>query len=222
LSYQLSGKQIIFFVMLSAYLIFGSLVMSVVEGSENEEMIIQATSPIEIIVYPAKIIEPTATATTPLPVVLPPATTPVCDYPNTWHAYSVEFGDTLNNIADSLLVAAEKIIEGNCIEIPFLDEGDVIYLPVKSTLAPPIEHTQIITSFATEIPQIEEVSCGAPTDWKTYAVKKGDTLFSISNAFGVEIPQIQFANCMGESTSVITGIVLNVPNVSPNVPTASP
>jgi LysM repeat protein len=60
-------------------------------------------------------------------------------------------------------------------------------------------------------------SCGRPPGWVQYVVRSGDTLSSISEAYGITIAQLQSANCLS-TTKIYTGQILWVPNV----PTATP
>jgi LysM repeat protein len=62
------------------------------------------------------------------------------------------------------------------------------------------------------------ISCGPPSSWVLYTIRRGDTLTRIGQAYGVSVGQLQSANCLGNSTSIQAGKLLYVPNVAPHPP----
>lgn len=62
------------------------------------------------------------------------------------------------------------------------------------------------------------VPCGAPKGWLTYIIQPGDTLYRLSQAYGITVGQIQQANCMGTSTLLETGQALFVPPWATHTP----
>jgi LysM repeat protein len=96
------------------------------------------------------------------------------------------------------------------------EPGDIgTSVPVTATVT-----THAGTSPATSAPS---VSCGPPAGWVTLTIKSGDTLFSLAQAYGVTVGQLQIANCLGSSTIIVAGKSLFVPNVSvTNTPLTSP
>lgn len=84
----------------------------------------------------------------------------------------------------------------------------------------------------TPAPVTEVVSVGSPTftaqvcepfdGWVLYTVRPNDTLFGLSLLFEVSIADLQFANCLGDSTSIQAGQQLYVPFQLVVVPTALP
>lgn len=73
----------------------------------------------------------------------------------------------------------------------------------------------------TQTPTITEtaVACGPPADWVLHTVASGETLDSLAKAFQVSVADLQYANCRGESTAVVVGESLFVPNVATITPT---
>ncbi len=66
-------------------------------------------------------------------------------------------------------------------------------------------------------------ACGAPSGWVQYVIRAGDTLSSLSRAYGVSLQQIQSANCMGSSIGLYAGTVIYVPfYLPPSYPTVVP
>ncbi len=73
-----------------------------------------------------------------------------------------------------------------------------------ATLTPPILPTQ---PYSTQPQRV----CGRPGGWVTYSVQSGDTLYQLSQAFGVTVAQLQSANCIGTTTILHVGRILYVP-----------
>ena len=151
--------------------------------------------------------QPPATPTTILPTsTLTPFTVPVnCNPPQSWGPYFVQYGNSLEELAQSYNLTPNELKDANCLESDFLPPGSVIFVP---NVAP--------TSTATV-----SISCGHPADWIQYTVVKDDTLYSIGQAYGVSYAQLQQANCMGTSTHIIVGTKLWVPNMPTRTPTAT-
>jgi LysM repeat protein len=53
------------------------------------------------------------------------------------------------------------------------------------------------------LPTRTPISCGSHRGWLIYYVQKGDTLYRLSQAFGVTVAELQRANC-------ITGTLIRV------------
>jgi LysM repeat protein len=127
---------------------------------------------------------PAATST------LPP--TPVnCPPPLGWVPYLVQPGDTLDLLAWRYNVTAGEISAANCLLTDTLVPGSLLYLPPS----PP----------ATPIP------CGPPRGWVIHYVQFGDTLYRLSQAYGITVADLQQANCLGSSTLIRVGQALYVP-----------
>ncbi len=135
-------------------------------------------------------VSPSATAT-----LLPPTS---CPPPSGWIAYVVKIGDTLENVATRYGTTPETLKEENCLSRDTLIPSTLIYVPPTAT--------------STYIP------CGPPASWVFYTVQSGDNLFRISLKYRVTTAKLQFANCMGASTSITVGQKLYVPNVATSTP----
>lgn len=53
--------------------------------------------------------------------------------------------------------------------------------------------------------------CAPPANWVVYVVRRGDTLFQLSQRYGVSLAALRQANCLGSSSLIITGQRLYVP-----------
>ncbi|KAF0106734.1 MAG: outer membrane adhesin like proteiin [Anaerolineaceae bacterium] len=121
---------------------------------------------------------------------LPP--TPVnCPPPPGWVPYLVQPGDTLDLLAWRYNVTAGEIAAANCLLTETLVPGSLLYLPPSPTATP--------------------IPCGPPRGWVIYYVQFGDTLYRISQSYGITVLELQQANCMGNSTLIRVGQALYVP-----------
>lgn len=145
----------------------------------------------------------------PSPPPSPSATLPPppqgCPPPQGWPAITIRPGDTLRNLAAAYGASQEALIEANCLKISRLIPGSILYVPPIPTAAP------------TELAEPTE-TCGPPSGWVLYLVRRGDTLFNLSQRFRVSISQLQFANCLGSSTTIRIGQRLYVPFIPPTPP----
>jgi LysM repeat protein len=142
---------------------------------------------------------PTATLTwtltwTPSPT---PTSTP-CSLPVGWLYYVVGPGDTLDRIGAYYRISGTELQQANCLSTTELQPGIGIYVPPLSTQTP--------------------VPCGAPYSWVYYIVQPSDTLYRLSQAYGITVAELQRANCMGSSTLLQVGKGIYVPPWGPRIP----
>jgi LysM repeat protein len=142
---------------------------------------------------------PTLTpSATPNP--LPSLTT--CPSPLGWTTYTVKSGDTFEKVAARYHTSGAILQQANCLAPDGLLPGLVIVVPPLPTQTP--------------------VPCGPPNTWVTYLVMPGDTLYHISQLYGVTVGELQRANCMGTSTRLTTGQILYVPPWPPFILSPTP
>ena len=155
---------------------------------------------------------------TPTPVPTQVNTLALCPPPQDWVPYSIQVGDSLESLSLKYLVSEAEIKQANCLEIDSLIPGSFIYLP-QIEVTPTFTITPFIAT---------EEQCGPPPSWVVYIIQSNDTLFELSILFNVSVPQLQSANCMGDSTILKTGTRFYVPfylptsEVSTSVPTLTP
>ncbi len=129
-----------------------------------------------------------------------------CLSPPGWASIRVQSGDTLPALAQAYGISVEELAQVNCLTADStLVPGSIFYVP-----------------HFTPTPTI---TCGAPAGWVQYTVQAKDTLYQLSQLFGVSVAQIQLANCMGSATLISVGQRLYVPNVptqTPVPPSATP
>jgi LysM repeat protein len=141
----------------------------------------------------------TATPPTPSATVPPPSS---CLPPAGWIAVSVQPGDTLMTLASRYKSTPESLTAANCLFSSDLPTGSIVYVP--------------------SVPTQTNVACDPPFGWIRYSVRPGNTLTSLSLAFGVSVTQLQMANCMpANQFNLSTGQVIWVPNVAMRTPRAT-
>lgn len=153
---------------------------------------------------------PTLTAT------ITESPTPTCPYPAGWIQTTLTAEISLESLALQYGLNPEAILQANCLTAELLSANSVIYLP-PATITP--------TATQTEKPRKPKATeagggakCGPPPGWVIYIVQKGDTLYSIAVQSGASVAQLQWANCLGNSTTVRVGQKLYVPRLPQGKP----
>src|SRR5688500_6310207 len=139
---------------------------------------------------------PTSTATgTPTTVLASSSPTVCAPPPAGWLQISITAGDTVYSIAQRYRTTTEILSAANCLSSLELPAGSAL-------LVPPVPATVTV------------IPCGPPIGWvRAYTVQPGDNLFRISISYGITVPQLQRANCMGSSITIFAGQRLWVPHV---------
>jgi LysM repeat protein len=192
-------------------IVAGSLTLSFWEGGSLASLL---ASPTAALNYNTPTVSPTPVAPTleptlmQLPTLTPTYTPPPnCPPPPGALAVEVRLGDTLESLAATYGIAVQDLMQANCMLVTTLQPGMIVYIPQPAT-------TAVVVSWPTATPYV----CGVPWGWVPYTVRPGDTLSSLSRAYGVTVFDLQKANCLGTTTLIYTGQVLYVPNV----PTVTP
>jgi len=152
----------------------------------------------------------TATPPTPLPsptpvvVTLPPLPQ-VCTPPYGWVAYTVQVGDTLNELAYRYRAGVSLLMQANCLDNQVVYPGQLIFLPpVVFTPTPP-----------------PPPPCGPPPGWVQYVVQPGDTLNSLAARTNTTVYAIAQASCLTRNV-IHVGQVVWLPFLPPPPPTPRP
>lgn len=193
------------FALLTTLICLGALTVSLVEGMAGPTLPLQATE--TPFVFPTYL----AIQTTAAPALNTPSATATaaCQQPPGWVEYIVQFGDDLQDLAQGAGLTVDELREANCLVSTDLVAGTILFLP-QSALT------------ETSTPSPAPLKCGPPAGWITYRIQSSDTLFRISRIYGVSVPELQFANCMGSSTFLRTGDLIYVPNVATSTPEITP
>jgi LysM repeat protein len=187
---------------ISIVILAGSLVVA---NTETRATVAQELSPTPSLTsVPTQIIlvtplpgEPTYTPSpSPLPTNTPTEALAACPPPAGWMPITVQAGDTFENLAQAYNTSVSALQQANCLDGNTLYPGIRLYVP--GTVPP------------------TEIICVPRSTWVYYTVQPGDTLYKLSQIYGVTVPELQAANCMGSSTNIRVGQKLLVPNVQPN------
>ena len=221
---QMGGGVVI--AIISLLLVIGGISLALSEANPPAEPTptplppVIATSlevPVSTSIIATPIIANTNTAELPTltSTVLPNATLAapiVCNPPVGWIQIIISTNDTLYTIAERYKTTTDVLNVSNCLNNTIPATGSLLFVP--------------------PVPTVTVIPCGPPTGWvKRYIVQPGDNLFRIALSYGITYPQLQRANCMGNSTTIYVGQVLWVPNIPthtpgvtiiPNFPTATP
>lgn len=217
------------FALLSALVIFGGAVLSLVESDFIKAKSASATY---LAAWDMSAIEPFTPAPgeptfTAVPVgketlTSTPTFGPVaaCQIPPGWSSVMVRPGDTLDGLAKMYQVSTMEIAKANCLATDQLElsPGTFLFVPIP-TLTPIVltATPTLVKALVTLAHTSTKIICGVPVGWVLYRVRSGDTLYSLSRLTGVSVFQIQQANCMGSSTLIVTGQSLYLPFI-PVVP----
>ena len=197
--------------LVSGGIFFGIVSLSLVEGRMGTSQTATPTffTPTsQLITMPAETTSAPSPSPTPTYTSLPSPTLTKCPPPPGWTLYIVQPGDTLALLANRYQLTQVQILSANCLGNAGIFPGNAIYLPPLPT--------------ATRFPYPTLVPCGPPRDWVIYIVIQGDTLYRLSLAYNVTVPQLQKANCLGGSDLIRVGQALYVPPWAPQFPTPTP
>jgi LysM repeat protein len=115
---------------------------------------------------------PTTEATTPAGQTATPTTSAIIivlscnNRPSDWQAYLVGPNDTLSSLSIRYGATIEEIVLANCLETNAVLSGMTIYLPITF----PIRER-----------------CGPPPGWRSYTVRRGETLFILARRHGTTV-----------------------------------
>lgn len=195
---------------LSIVIVMGSILLAFTEGGQTSSVAAYPTlesidistppilqTPTEALIETVASMPteaPTATATLSPTVAITETQvteTAACDPPPGWIAYTVQTGDTLNELSASAGIPPQDLADANCLTESRLIPGSTLYLP-------PVQ------------PSATAVRCGAPSNWVIYIVQPGDTLFNIAQRVNSSVSQLKYANCL-TSDNIRSGQKLYVP-----------
>ena len=215
--------------LISFGLVIGGLSLSLMEGPKKTVNPL-ANTPTALILMPATYTNTPAlspapglsqtpsrtfTQTSHPTASLTPAPPTTCPAPSNWEPYTVQFGDSLGQLAQTYQTTIEAINRGNCLLTANLLPDTILYLPHLAA-------TETMTSTITLTQVTLDHNCHPPKGWVTYVIQRGDTLIRLSKVYNVTLADLQAANCMGSSTILVYGQNLYVPfanTVSPPTPT---
>ncbi|MGB7876430.1 MAG: LysM peptidoglycan-binding domain-containing protein [Anaerolineales bacterium] len=198
---QISGS--ILLAIFSIALVIGGISLALAESYVPEIPPTPTITPALDPIFNTPTSQPLVLITTTLSIpsaTVPPPTT--CPPPAGWIPITVGPGDDLATLALLHQSTPQQLSVANCLFSSNLPTGSIIYVPSAPT--------------RTAIP------CGPPAGWVRYIVRPGNTMTSLSQAFGLSISQLQFANCMASNQYYLAvGQSIWVPNVATRTPRAT-
>ena len=200
---QMGGSLLL--AMVSIALVIGGISLALAESYVPEIPPTPTDTPSVVPIFyspsPIPQLPGTSTPTLPLPTnTVPPPTT--CPPPAGWIPITVQPGETLAILALRYQTTPTYLTAANCLFSTNLPTGSIIYVPPVPTKTP--------------------IPCGPPAGWIRYTVRPGNTMYSLSQAYGVSISQLQLANCMSPNQYYLgVGQNIWVPNVATRTPRAT-
>ncbi len=193
----------LFFATLLALVVLGALTLSLVEGMSGPTV---PTSPSETpFLLPTN--PPARTGSVPATGTPSATATTACPRPAGWVDHVVQVSDSLDDLAHASAITTAELRDANCLLSVDLVAGTILFLP-QNRQTPTVTPSLFPTS----------LKCGPPAGWIQYRIRSQDTLFRLSLNYGVSVPELQFANCMGGSTFLRVGDLIYVPNVATRTP----
>ncbi len=129
--------------------------------------------------------------------------------PKEWTEYFVKPGETLSDIATSFGVPVKVIQDANRLENPDrLSEGQELLIPVDASAvkAAAAEIDRRKTADASSVKTDRAIGV------QKYTVREGDSLWSIANAFNLDINTLFGCNTMKDPNYLRVGTELRIPN----------
>jgi LysM repeat protein len=198
----------------SSLLVFGALLMASAEGVSQQPPTPEPTETVASV-------EPGIDTPTPRPTETP--VPPInCPPPSDWVMYTITGDDTLESIAQAAHVSVQDLMTANCLISTALRPDSDLYIPpppltptntrVPPTSAPanPEEPT------STKAKATPQVCQNPPSGWVHYVIKQHDTLYNLSQTFGVSMSQLQSVNCIADPDNIRYGMIIFVPNTNPS------
>ncbi len=177
--------------------VLGGFALSLAEGARIVSLPSPYPSPTALI-FPLPSPEPVLATPSPVPSPTLPPPPPSCPAPAGWVPLLIQSGQTIESLARTYNLSVEELMRANCLLTRTLIPGTVLYVPPVATAT--------------------RQACGAPAGWIPYTVQPGDTLYSLAKYYGVSVARLQQANCLGDSTLIVVGQVIYVPNMPTRTP----
>ena len=198
---QIGGSLLL--AVVSAALVIGGISLALAESYVPEIPPTPTNTPAVVPIFNSPTAQPVVLSTSTLPppsATVPPPTS--CPPPAGWIPITVRPGEDLVTLAQRHGSTSANLKAANCLFSNDLPNGSVIYVPPVPTKTP--------------------IPCGPPAGWVRYTVQPGNTMYGLSQAFGVSISQLQFANCISTNQYTLsTGQSVWVPNVATRTPRAT-
>jgi len=213
--------------LISSGIVLGSIALALTEGRQPLALAPSPTRTMNpLLLTPVDTPAPGEPTFTSSPTSLPPSTatlqaTPRCQPPVGWRQLDILPGDTLDALAMLFAIPVDELRENNCLTNDQLQPGTFIYAPAQTpTLTSSVTPTATPEQRGSQGSQQtqskkQDSTCGPPSWWVVYYVRRGDTLSRLAILTGTTVSQLQKANCLGRSTTIRVGQRLYVPHLPP-------
>ncbi|GHV52760.1 peptidase M23 [Synergistales bacterium] len=126
-----------------------------------------------------------------------------------WIVKKVRAGETLSKIADDNHIPIKDIMTANELTNQHrIREGQILYVPKSSDrVAETLSHVRHLKAA-----EIDKRKTAKPFEITNYEIKNGDTLWSVANAFKLDVNSIFGCNKLSESTVLKVGNTIRIPN----------
>jgi len=160
---------------------------------------------------------PSATPKPTLQSTSTPTPPAVCLPPRGWQPITILPGDTLESLAVMYATTVDQIARANCLLSLQIIPGVTLYVP-------PVQATSTPLPTATRAQTTPTTCPPPPVGWVLYIIQPSDTIYSLSQKFGITPAQLQRANCLANANVITAGDSLYVPYVptSTFTPTFTP
>lgn len=126
-----------------------------------------------------------------------------------WHEVVVKAGDTLSTLAEDYGLPIKDVVTANELKNrDALKEGQVLYIPEDSTRV--LETLEFVRFQKAQ--KIAEKKKALPIKITAYVVENGDSLWSIANAFDLDVNSLFGSNKLDDINKLKPGKTLRVPN----------
>ena len=126
-----------------------------------------------------------------------------------WAEIKVEAGATLSKLSESYNVTIGDIMKANELTDQHkLREGQTLFIPRSSDFVPnTLDHVKKLRDDA-----LARLKQAKPVEITEYTIKNGDTLWSVANAFDLDVNSLFGCNKLSETDILKIGSVIRVPN----------
>jgi len=126
-----------------------------------------------------------------------------------WKMITVESGGTLSKISELHGLSIENIMKANELTDQHrLREGQILYIPVSpEAVGSTLEYVTQLKNAA-----VQKLKQAPKAELTDYVVKNGDTLWSVANAFNLDINSLFGCNKVSEGDILKVGAIVKVPN----------
>jgi LysM repeat protein len=201
----------------STLLVLGAMTLAMTEGMMLPQVVdtptVEPTSPYETVFAGFPTSTPRPSATKRQVSLATPTVKSTCPVAAGWEKHIVLNGETLASLAVERGVSTDEIRKNNCLDYDTLVAQSILYLPpLPPTPTSPLPSPSSTLAVS---PSATSKACGVHPGWVRYTIRRGDTIYGLSLAYGISMADLRYANCLTIGDVIIEGRQIWVPNVAP-------